>query len=79
MYRLSWAVPPRATAEMWQDIVLGETRTALVLYLRGIKRYRLSVHYDPGHTEGVLGSTSEFGTTSWADLLQPAIETASNG
>ena len=73
-------VPAGATAEMWQDIVLGETEDGFGFVLEGALN---DIGYQSITTPGTLKAFWEahqrFGTTSWADLLQPAIETASNG
>jgi len=73
-------VPAGATAEMWQDLVLGETEDGFGFVLEGALN---DIGYQSITTPGTLKAFWEahqrYGTTSWAELLQPAIETASNG
>ena len=73
-------VPAGATAEMWQDRVLGETEDGFGFVLEGALN---DIGYQSITTPGTLKAFWEahqrYGTTSWAELLQPAIETASNG
>lgn len=72
--------PAATTADMWEDIVVGETRDGFGFLLSGNVN---DVGYQSITTPGALLAYHEaqtrYGRLPWADVVAPAIEWAENG
>ncbi|RIK34801.1 MAG: gamma-glutamyltransferase [Chloroflexi bacterium] len=70
----------KVTADMWADIVIEQDWTGYGYHLKGAPN---DIGYTsimtPGTVAGMAAVLERFGTISWADALQPAIDLAEAG
>lgn len=72
--------PLAATADMWVDKVLGESRDGFGYILENnISDIGYQAVCTPGSLKGYETALRDYGTFDWADLIAPAIEYARNG
>jgi len=72
--------PLAATAEMWQDIVEGETRDGFGFVVRGnVNDLGYQSVTAPGSLKAYHEAVTEFGTFDWSDVCAPAVAEAKAG
>ncbi|MCP5152653.1 MAG: gamma-glutamyltransferase [Ectothiorhodospiraceae bacterium] len=72
--------PSRATPEMWQDLVEGETRDGFGFVLRGnVNDLGYQSVTVPGSLKAYHEAVSELGTLDWGEICRPAVEEARAG
>lgn len=69
-----------ATAEMWTDKLLGQSRDGFAFLLEGgISEFGHLAVCTPGSVKGYDHALSRYGTMDWADVIAPAIRQAREG
>ena len=72
--------PLAATPDMWADLVEGETRDGFGFIVRGnVNDLGYQSITTPGSLMAYWEAVERFGSRSWAEACQPAIEQASSG
>ncbi|MGK0258544.1 MAG: gamma-glutamyltranspeptidase/glutathione hydrolase [Candidatus Azotimanducaceae bacterium] len=72
--------PNAATADMWQDRLIAETRDGFGFVLEdNINDVGYQAITTPGSLKAYSEAVGEFGTYDWGDICQPAIEYAQQG
>lgn len=73
-------VPAAATADMWLDRIIGETRDGFGFLLEGqVNELGYQAITVPGAMRAYAEAVEQHGTMPLSDLLAPAIEAAENG
>lgn len=72
--------PSAATPEMWEDIIVGETRDGFGFVLEGeVNDLGYQSVTSPGSLKAYHEAASEFGTWDWKDICAPAVAQAEEG
>jgi len=72
--------PLSATAEMWADLIVGETRDGFGFILKGnVNDLGYQSITTPGSLKAYAEAIEHFGTWDWKDIVQPAIEECERG
>jgi len=72
--------PSRATPDMWQHLIEGETRDGFGFVLKGnVNDLGYQSVTVPGSLRAYHEAVTEFGCMDWADICQPAVEIAKQG
>ena len=72
--------PSKATPEMWQDLIAGETRDGFGFVLKGnVNDLGYQSVTVPGSLKAYHEAVTEFGTMDWADICAPAVAEAEQG
>ena len=74
------AAPGAAKADMWSDLILGETEDAFGFILKGrVNALGHQAVMIPGNLKGYFTIQREFGRLDWTDICAQAIEYAEKG
>lgn len=72
--------PLTATPDMWQDLLISETRDGFGFVLEGnVNDVGYQAITTPGSLKAYAEAVSEFGTYDWRDICQPAVGYARDG
>ena len=72
--------PAAVTPDMWVDLIEGEARDGFGFFLRGkVNEVGYQSIMIPGSLKAYYEAVAEYGTMSWADIVQPAIDHADSG
>ena len=72
--------PRRATPDMWEHLVEGETRDGFGFVLRGnVNDLGYQSVTAPGSLRAYHEAVTEFGSMDWRDICQPAVDQAREG
>lgn len=72
--------PKKATPDMWEDIIVGETRDGFGFVLEGfVNDLGYQSITTPGSLKAYHEAVTEFGTMDWADICAPAVAQAEEG
>lgn len=72
--------PKSATPNMWEDIIIGETRDGFGFVLDGfVNDLGYQAVTTPGSLKAYHEAVSTYGTMDWADICAPAIAQAEEG
>lgn len=72
--------PKQATPDMWEDIIVGETRDGFGFVLEGfVNDLGYQSVTTPGSLKAYHEAVTEYGTMDWADICAPAVAQAEEG